>query len=67
MKYLGFPIYFWIAVVLFIVFGNYILKTTYGFIYKVVTGNDIDSSYYQTNRYGTRDYAYDFGKAIFRV
>ena len=67
MKYLGFSIYFWIAFVLFIVFGTYIAKTIYGFIYRAVTGNDIDSSYYTTNRYGTRDYAYDFGKAIFRV
>jgi hypothetical protein len=67
MKYGGFSIYFWIAVVLFIAFGNYILKTIYGFIYKVVTGNDIDPSYYKTNRYGTHDYAYDFGKAIFGV
>lgn len=67
MKYLGFSIYFWIAVVLFIVFGNYILKTLYGLIYRAVTGNDIGSSYYETNRYGTRDYNYDFWKAVFRV
>ena len=67
MKYFGFSIYFWIVVIILLVFSSYIGKTIYGFIYKLVTGNDIDPAYYQTNRYGGRDYSYDFGKAILRI
>jgi len=67
MKFLGYSTYFWIIVVILVVFSSYIAKTTYGFIYKLVTGHDIDPAYYITNRYGTRDYSYDFGKAIFRI
>ena len=67
MKLFGMSIYFWIVIIIFAVFSNYILKTIYGFIYKITTGNDIGASFYETNRYGTRDYSYDFGKAIFRI
>jgi len=67
MKYFGFSIYFWIVVLILVVFSSYIGKTIYGFIYKVVTGNDIDPAFYTTGRYGTYDYSYDVGKAIFRI
>ena len=63
----GFSVYFWIILIVLVVFGNYIFKTIYAKTYRVITGNDIDSKFYTTSKYGQHDYAYDLGKSIFRV
>ena len=68
MKFIfGFSIFFWIVLILLVVFGNYFSKTIYATFYKVMTGKDIGSAYYTTNRYGGPDYRYELGKSVFGV
>ena len=59
--------FFGVCFVIFVIFSNYIFKTIYGFVYKIMTGSDIDPKYYTLTRYGQPDYNYMFGKAIFRI
>jgi len=65
--YYGYSMLFWIVLFLVIVFGNYFFKTIYGSLYRVTTGDSLGSSFYNNTKYGQPDYAYSFGKAIFRV
>ena len=67
MKIYGLSIYFWMFILVLVIFSNYIGKTIYGFLYKIMTGSDIDPKYYTLTRYGQPDYNYMFGKAIFRI
>lgn len=67
MKYFGYSIYFWIVLIIFIIFSSYIFKTIYGVFYEIITGRPIDPAFYTTGRYGTYDYSYDVGKAVFRI
>jgi len=64
--YYGYSMVFWIILIVLLLFSSYFIKTIYGSIYYLTTGNEIGSSYYTTTRYGQRDYSYDFGKALFR-
>ena len=65
--YYGYSMFFWIVLVVLILFSSYLSKTIYGSIYRITTGNSLGSSFYNNTKYGQPDYAYSFGKSIFRV
>jgi hypothetical protein len=65
--YYGFSMIFWIVLLVFVIFGSYISKTIYGSLYHMTTGNSLGSSFYKNTKYGQPDYAYDFGKSVFKV
>ena len=63
--YGGYSILFWTILIVVAFFSNYFLKTIYGSVYHIATGNEIGSSFYSTTRYGQHDYSYDLGKMVF--